>query len=307
MRNLPTRSTDSSLKDGLYHEYKKHGKVVWVKVVGQNADRYAVVRFKKPSDVEKALEVSQDKLFFGCKISVAPHQSCDEDADSAKPYETDIDEYHPKATRTLFIGNLEKDVTQQQLRDKFKHFGRIIEIDIKKGSGGGAGYAFCQYASISSVVDAIRAMDGEYVGGSRVKLGFGKPVATTCVWVDGLTEHTEKQVLQCVSRCGAATSVCVDRAAGAALVHFEQAAAAGAAVRELRRVAAQASVAEPDRPRLAVDYASRECQVSYYRVANVFSTILALNVCYKLNNFAIHVVGNLFVIINYLYFIFISL
>ncbi|KAJ8715094.1 hypothetical protein PYW08_005075 [Mythimna loreyi] len=193
VRNLPTRSTDSSLKDGLYHEYKKHGKVVWVKVVGQNADRYAVVRFKKPSDVEKALEVSQDKLFFGCKITVAPHQSCDEDADSAKPYETDIDEYHPKATRTLFIGNLEKDVTQQQLRDKFKLFGRIIEIDIKKGSSGGAGYAFCQYASISSVVEAIRAMDGENVGGTRVKLGFGKPVATTCVWVDGLTEHTEKQ------------------------------------------------------------------------------------------------------------------
>ncbi|KOB77360.1 Protein split ends [Operophtera brumata] len=193
VRNLPTRSTDSSLKDGLYHEYKKHGKVVWVKVVGQNADRYAVVRFKKPSDVEKALEVSQDKLFFGCKISVAPHQSGDDDAESAKPYETDIDEYHPKATRTLFIGNLEKDVTQQQLRDKFKHFGRIIEVDIKKGSGGGAGYAFCQYASISSVVEAIRAMDGEYIGGSRVKLGFGKPVATACVWVDGLTEHTEKQ------------------------------------------------------------------------------------------------------------------
>ncbi|XP_052743433.1 protein split ends isoform X2 [Bicyclus anynana] len=264
VRNLPTRSTDSSLKDGLYHEYKKHGKVVWVKVVGQNADRYAVVRFKKPSDVEKALEVSQDKLFFGCKISVAPHQSCDDDAESAKPYETDIDEYHPKATRTLFIGNLEKDVTQQQLRDKFKHFGRIIEIDIKKGSGGGAGYAFCQYASISSVVEAIRAMDGEHVGSSRVKLGFGKPVATTCVWVDGLTEHTEKQVLGAVSRCGAATSVCVDRAAGAALVHFEQAAAAGGAVRELRRVAAQLSAAEPDHPRLCVDYASRECQEAFY-------------------------------------------
>lgn len=107
-------------------------------------------------------------------------------------------------------------------------------------------------------------MDGEYVGASRVKLGFGKPVATTCVWVDGLTEHTEKQVLSCVSRCGGATSVCVDRAAGAALVHFEQAIAAGAAVRELRRVAAHVSAAEPDRPRLAVDYASRECQVIFY-------------------------------------------
>lgn len=69
------------------------------------------------------------------------------------------------------------------------------------------------------------------------------------------------QVLGAVSRCGAATSVCVDRAAGAALVHFEQAAAAGAAVRELRRVAAAASAVEPDLPRLCVDYASRECQV----------------------------------------------
>lgn len=70
------------------------------------------------------------------------------------------------------------------------------------------------------------------------------------------------QVLGAVSRCGAATSVCVDRAAGAALVHFEQACAASAAVRELRRVAACATAAEPDHPRLCVDYASRECQVS---------------------------------------------
>lgn len=74
------------------------------------------------------------------------------------------------------------------------------------------------------------------------------------------------QVLGAVSRCGAATSVCVDRAAGAALVHFEQAAAAGGAVRELRRVAAQLSAAEPDHPRLCVDYASRECQVPTARL-----------------------------------------
>lgn len=70
VKNLPSRSSDTSLKDGLFHEYKKHGKVTSVKVVGQNQDRYALVYFKKPEDVEKALEVSQDKLFFGCKIQV---------------------------------------------------------------------------------------------------------------------------------------------------------------------------------------------------------------------------------------------
>lgn len=71
--------TDTSLKDGLFHEYKKHGKVTWVKVVGQGSDRYALVCFKKPEDVEKALQVSHDKLFFGCKIEVAPYQGYDVD------------------------------------------------------------------------------------------------------------------------------------------------------------------------------------------------------------------------------------
>lgn len=38
---------DTSLKDGLFHEYKKHGKVTMVKVIGQGTERYAVVCFKK--------------------------------------------------------------------------------------------------------------------------------------------------------------------------------------------------------------------------------------------------------------------
>lgn len=37
-----------------------------------------------------------------------------------------MDEFHPKATRTLFIGNLEKDVTPSELRKHFEQFGDII-------------------------------------------------------------------------------------------------------------------------------------------------------------------------------------
>lgn len=64
---------DTSLKDGLYHEYKRYGKVTCVKVVGQGSDRYALVFFKKTEDAEKALQVSQDKSFFGSKIEVSPY------------------------------------------------------------------------------------------------------------------------------------------------------------------------------------------------------------------------------------------
>ena len=62
---------DISLKDGLFHDYKKHGKVTTVKIVGIGSDRYAMVCFKKPEDAEKALEASHDKRFFGVKIQVS--------------------------------------------------------------------------------------------------------------------------------------------------------------------------------------------------------------------------------------------
>ena len=64
-------SADTSLKDGLFHEYKKHGKVTTVKIIGQGAERYAIVCFKKSEDADKALNVSHDKSFFGSKIEVA--------------------------------------------------------------------------------------------------------------------------------------------------------------------------------------------------------------------------------------------
>ena len=39
--------TDTSLCDGLFHEYKKQGKVTGVTVSGQGGERIAVVTFKR--------------------------------------------------------------------------------------------------------------------------------------------------------------------------------------------------------------------------------------------------------------------
>lgn len=59
----------------------------------------------------------------------ADHVSCsryDVEDNEARPYDTELDEYHPKATRTLFIGNLEKDISAQDIRQAFDQFGEII-------------------------------------------------------------------------------------------------------------------------------------------------------------------------------------
>lgn len=257
VRNLPARSSDTSLKDGLFHEYKKHGKVTWVKVVGQSSDRYALVCFKKPDDVEKALEVSYDKLFFGCKIEVGPYQGYDVEDNEFRPYEAELDEYHPKATRTLFIGNLEKDVTATDLRKHFDQFGEIIEIDIKK-QGAVSSYAFCQYSDIVSVVKAIRKMDGEHLGNNRIKLGFGKSMPTNCVWVDGISERVDEKYLTIqFERYGQVTQVSLDRDRGHALILFEQVSCAQTAVKEMRGVTLRGK-------KLQVDFASRECQDTFF-------------------------------------------
>ena len=39
-------SADANLRDGLYHEYKRYGKVMAVRLAGTGPERYAVVSFK---------------------------------------------------------------------------------------------------------------------------------------------------------------------------------------------------------------------------------------------------------------------
>lgn len=56
-----------------------------------------------------------------------------EDADF-KPPEAELDEYHPKATRTLFVGNLEKDIGSEELREIFNAYGEILVCSNSQGS-----------------------------------------------------------------------------------------------------------------------------------------------------------------------------
>ncbi|XP_067947582.1 msx2-interacting protein-like [Watersipora subatra] len=124
--HLPLRSSDTSLRDGLFHEYKKHGKVTGVVIEGKEANRLAIVSFKKPEEAEKALEASKEKHFFGSQIRVEPHVGFICDAPEEEAEEPEYDEYHIKATRTLFCGNLEPHTSSSTLRDTFRKYGEIV-------------------------------------------------------------------------------------------------------------------------------------------------------------------------------------
>ncbi|XP_026162252.1 msx2-interacting protein isoform X2 [Mastacembelus armatus] len=259
VQNLPVRSTDTSLKDGLFHEFKKHGKVTSVQIHGASEDRYGLVFFRQQEDQEKALTVSKGKLFFGMLIEVTAWNGPETESENEfRPLDGRIDEFHPKATRTLFIGNLEKTTSYQQLLDIFQRFGEIVDIDIKKVNGVPQ-YAFVQYSDIASVCKAIKKMDGEYLGSNRLKLGFGKSMPTTCVWLDGLAANiTEQYLTRHFCRYGHVVKVVFDRLKGMALILYNNTDFAQAAVRETKGWKIGGN-------KIKVDFASQESQIAFYR------------------------------------------
>ncbi|GFO42532.1 msx2-interacting protein [Plakobranchus ocellatus] len=254
---LPMRSTDSSLRDGLYHEYKKHGKVTTVQIFGEGDNRCAVVSFRKPEDASKALEASQGKTFFGAKIKVTSHEGVEvDDTDRASDNDS-MDEYHLKSTRTLFVGNLEKETTTQDLMDKFKQFGEIIDIDIKR-QGATTAFAFVQYVDIASVVAALRAMEGQHIGINKIKLGFGKSMPTCCVWLDNIPNDTSSRALRNImSRYGEITYVFVDRNRNKGLVCYSSYEDAQHCVSDIKL--------RPNllKKKVQIDFASRECHTDF--------------------------------------------
>ncbi|KAK6176222.1 hypothetical protein SNE40_014546 [Patella caerulea] len=254
---LPTRSSDTSLRDGLFHEYKKHGKVTSVQVISDDGERYAIVSFRKPEDASKAMEASQDKMFFGTKIHVIPHEGIEVDDADFRPIETELDEYHPKSTRTLFVGNLEKDTSIQELVDKFKPFGEIIDVDIKR-QGAASAYAFVQYADILSVVKSLRSMEGEHIGANKIKLGFGKSMPTNCIWLDNIGENVgDNFLLRVFSRYGEVNYSVIDRVKGRSLVYFTNMDNAIHAVSDMKNRSVGGK-------KIQIDFASRECQNKFF-------------------------------------------
>merc|ERR1719234_134331 len=153
VRNLPERPAEAAVKEELNREYKKGGCVVReVRVVEKKREggvtvRTAIITFSDPADVSKALEDSRNKRIFGSLIDVEKLNTHADD----RPRDGELSEFHAKATRTLFVGNISREVLPSEIHERFKEFGEILEIDIKKPD-----YALVQFVDIKSVVKAMR-------------------------------------------------------------------------------------------------------------------------------------------------------
>ncbi|KAJ4927429.1 hypothetical protein JOQ06_015157 [Pogonophryne albipinna] len=92
-----------------------------------------------------------------------------------------------RATSNLFIGNLDGNVTEAELRRGFDKYGVIEDVVIKRPARGqGGAYAFVKFQNLDMAHRAKVAMQGRLMGGNPIKIGYGKANPTTRLWVGGL-------------------------------------------------------------------------------------------------------------------------
>lgn len=143
----------------------------------------------------------------------------------------------PKATRTLFVGNLEPQVNQNEVRRKFEPFGYIETIDFKKANrdNGGGTYCFVRYGNLDMAYNAKIMLNGKAILQNPMHIGYGKINPSVRVWVGGLGQWTKRGDLeQEFDRFGAIKRIDFHRGESCAAILYETMDAAKEACNQMR-------------------------------------------------------------------------
>lgn len=318
--NLPLHSSDSVVKDGLFHEFKKYGHVS-IYLRGRGDGRTASISYRNPDDTlkvkqhferrgkfilfdrqvhidfESELERNNERSFSPESYhSLSPRRVLSKGAgrnfkmkddfvrepryegpnnfrgrdrgdfrdplnkrysyDNYRGESADIAaEDDPKASRTLFVGNLEMSVTAQELRRIFDAFGHVEDVEVKRPAHPqGSTYAFVKFLDIDVSARAKSCVDGQYIGRNICKIGYGRSMLSTRLWVGGLGSWTSiEELTREFDRFGAIKFIDFQKGNNYAYVLYDSLDASCVAAREMHGY----PLGGPDR-RLKIDFATPE-------------------------------------------------
>ncbi|KAF3452545.1 hypothetical protein FNV43_RR02978 [Rhamnella rubrinervis] len=75
---------------------------------------------------------------------------------------------------TIFVGNLDPNITEEELKQTFLQFGEIVYVKIPVGKGCG----FVQFGTRTSAEEAIQRMQGKMIGQQIVRVSWGRSPTT---------------------------------------------------------------------------------------------------------------------------------
>lgn len=78
----------------------------------------------------------------------------------------------------IYVGNLNYQVNEDELRERFDEFGEVSKVTIIKDkfTGQGKGFGFIEMPDSGEAKTAIKELDGEELRGRNMKVNEAKPV-----------------------------------------------------------------------------------------------------------------------------------
>ncbi|UCD75095.1 MAG: RNA-binding protein [Phycisphaerales bacterium] len=77
----------------------------------------------------------------------------------------------------LYVGNLSFDTTESELREAFSQFGEISDLNLitDRDTGRPKGFGFIEMRNDQEARDAMKALDGQDLGGRTIKVNEARP------------------------------------------------------------------------------------------------------------------------------------
>lgn len=149
----------------------KSAKVVIDRVTNRSKG-YGFVKFTEESEQLRAMSEMNGVLCSSRPMRIGP--AANKNTTRQQPrasYQNQgtQNDYDPNNT-TVFVGNLDPNVTDDLLRQVFGRYGELVHVKIPTGKRCG----FVQFADRSAAEEAMRVLEGTTLGGSSVRLSWGR-------------------------------------------------------------------------------------------------------------------------------------
>ncbi|EXB88421.1 Polyadenylate-binding protein RBP45B [Morus notabilis] len=174
--DLAADVTDYTLLETFRGRYPsiKGAKVVIDRLTGRTKG-YGFVRFGDESEQIRAMNEMNGVLCSTRPMRIGP--AANKNAVGSQQYSKASyqssqgaqNENDPNNT-TIFVGNLDSNVTDDHLRQVFHQYGELVHVKIPTGKRCG----FVQFTDRSCAEEALRMLNGSQLGGQNIRLSWGR-------------------------------------------------------------------------------------------------------------------------------------
>ncbi|CAA0835908.1 Polyadenylate-binding protein RBP45B [Striga hermonthica] len=194
--DLAADVTDYMLQETFRANYPsvKGAKVVTDRITGRTKG-YGFVRFGDESEQLRAMTEMNGRLCSTRPMRIGPaanKQKVGGQTQTKASYQTSQgtpSEDDPSNT-TIFVGNLDPNITDDHLRQVFGQHGQLLHVKIPMGKRCG----FVQFADRSCAEEALRVLNGTQLGGQSIRLSWGRSPSNKQVdpnqWSSGYYGYT---------------------------------------------------------------------------------------------------------------------